>query len=449
MIALTMLAESNCRAPSSRQDTPVTGRTRRPRGAPARPRSAPWMSADSRAASARCAAGAAQIPARPRRPTMTRGRLRTPRSPSSPSAVRGPSRPSAVRRPELRGGHCLARSRALIPAALIPAASAAARPAGHDAAGPSPARKSGMRCACRSSRAPIAPASWRPREGARVQIAVRIQAQRNQRAAKLSDHDSERARVARQCPDSRRLRADDGFRRRHPGRRRARPRRRDRAIGRDLDVPWRGGDRRGRQDRGARPRRHALAHVEHAAARPVRRAADRGPDRRGYFVTCVALGRHFLPGTPTRARGSRRGGDRRRDHHGARLVAQHPRPRLGRGRPAGAAGVRAAGPLFLRLRNRSSERQADGARRPGPAAAAWPAYGAGGRIHLGMAWRGTGGSNPAMRVAPALYREEIEAAREPRPAGLRARVRPGAPPRARWRPTPPRACSAPTCSWCT
>jgi len=44
-------------------------------------------------------------------------------------------------------------------------------------------------------------------------------------------------------------------------------------------------------------------------------------------------------------------------------------------------------------------------------AAAWPAFGAGGRIHLGMAWRGTGGSNPAMRVAPELYRAEIEAAR--------------------------------------
>jgi cytosine/adenosine deaminase-related metal-dependent hydrolase len=44
-------------------------------------------------------------------------------------------------------------------------------------------------------------------------------------------------------------------------------------------------------------------------------------------------------------------------------------------------------------------------------AAAWPAYSAGGRIHLGMAWRGTGGSNPVMRVAPELYRAEIEAAR--------------------------------------
>jgi len=42
----------------------------------------------------------------------------------------------------------------------------------------------------------------------------------------------------------------------------------------------------------------------------------------------------------------------------------------------------------------------------------WASYHAGDRIHLGMAWRGTGGSNPAMRVAPALYRAEIAAARE-------------------------------------
>jgi cytosine/adenosine deaminase-related metal-dependent hydrolase len=44
-------------------------------------------------------------------------------------------------------------------------------------------------------------------------------------------------------------------------------------------------------------------------------------------------------------------------------------------------------------------------------AASWPSHDAGGRVHLGMAWRGTGGSNPAMRVAPGIYRAEIEAAR--------------------------------------
>jgi 5-methylthioadenosine/S-adenosylhomocysteine deaminase len=35
----------------------------------------------------------------------------------------------------------------------------------------------------------------------------------------------------------------------------------------------------------------------------------------------------------------------------------------------------------------------------------------GGRLTLGMAWRGLGGSNPAMKVPPAVYRQEIEAAR--------------------------------------
>jgi 5-methylthioadenosine/S-adenosylhomocysteine deaminase len=44
--------------------------------------------------------------------------------------------------------------------------------------------------------------------------------------------------------------------------------------------------------------------------------------------------------------------------------------------------------------------------------AAWPAYSGGGLLSLGMAWRGTGGSNPAMRVAPGIYRAEIAAARE-------------------------------------
>jgi 5-methylthioadenosine/S-adenosylhomocysteine deaminase len=35
----------------------------------------------------------------------------------------------------------------------------------------------------------------------------------------------------------------------------------------------------------------------------------------------------------------------------------------------------------------------------------------GGLLSLGLAWRGPGGSNPAMRVPPAIYRPEIEAAR--------------------------------------
>ena len=37
---------------------------------------------------------------------------------------------------------------------------------------------------------------------------------------------------------------------------------------------------------------------------------------------------------------------------------------------------------------------------------------AAGRLTLGMAWRGTGGSDPAMRVAPEIYRREIAAGRE-------------------------------------
>jgi 5-methylthioadenosine/S-adenosylhomocysteine deaminase len=35
----------------------------------------------------------------------------------------------------------------------------------------------------------------------------------------------------------------------------------------------------------------------------------------------------------------------------------------------------------------------------------------GGLLSLGLAWRGPGGSNPAMRVPPGIYRQEIEAAR--------------------------------------
>jgi cytosine/adenosine deaminase-related metal-dependent hydrolase len=41
----------------------------------------------------------------------------------------------------------------------------------------------------------------------------------------------------------------------------------------------------------------------------------------------------------------------------------------------------------------------------------WDACSAGGRLSLGMAWRGPGGSNPAVRVPEPVYRREIEAAR--------------------------------------
>ncbi len=42
----------------------------------------------------------------------------------------------------------------------------------------------------------------------------------------------------------------------------------------------------------------------------------------------------------------------------------------------------------------------------------WAAWSADGRLSLGMAWRGPGGSNPAMRVPPAIYQREIAAARD-------------------------------------
>jgi cytosine/adenosine deaminase-related metal-dependent hydrolase len=41
----------------------------------------------------------------------------------------------------------------------------------------------------------------------------------------------------------------------------------------------------------------------------------------------------------------------------------------------------------------------------------WDAYSDGGRLTLGMAWRGPGGSNPAVRVPAPVYRREIETAR--------------------------------------
>ena len=57
--------------------------------------------------------------------------------------------------------------------------------------------------------------------------------------------------------------------------------------------------------------------------------------------------------------------------------------------------------------------------------ASWPSDGL---ISLGMAWRGTGGSNPAMRVAPSIYEAEIGAVRE---LGLPVTVHASGPPSAR------------------
>jgi cytosine/adenosine deaminase-related metal-dependent hydrolase len=55
----------------------------------------------------------------------------------------------------------------------------------------------------------------------------------------------------------------------------------------------------------------------------------------------------------------------------------------------------------------------------------WPRDGL---VSLGMAWRGTGGSNPAMRVAPGIYQAEIAAVRE---LGIPVTVHASGPPSAR------------------
>jgi 5-methylthioadenosine/S-adenosylhomocysteine deaminase len=133
---------------------------------------------------------------------------------------------------------------------------------------------------------------------------------------------------------------------------------------------------------------------------------------RGYFVTCVSLGRHFLP-ADTYA-GTRLACAEAID---AGVTSVHDWAHNIRGIDWAEAGLRALSESGLRARfsygyetgHRNDRLMAldDLAR----VASAWPAYSAGGRLRLGMAWRGTGGSNPAMQVAPKLYREEIETAR--------------------------------------
>jgi len=147
-------------------------------------------------------------------------------------------------------------------------------------------------------------------------------------------------------------------------------------------------------------------------ARPMDKPEYR-TDESGYFATCVALGRNFLPGD-TYA-GTRLAAAEAID---AGITTVHDWSHNIRGLDWAEASLRALGESGLRARfsfgyqtghpNDRLMALDDLAR----LAAGWPAYGAGGRIQLGMAWRGTGGSNPAMRVAPALYREEIAAARE-------------------------------------
>jgi len=138
-----------------------------------------------------------------------------------------------------------------------------------------------------------------------------------------------------------------------------------------------------------------------------------GPGRSGYFATCVGIGRHFLPGD-TYA-GTRLAAAEAID---AGITTVHDWAHNVRGLDWAEAGLRALGESGLRAR--FSYGYATGHANDQLMAlsdlagirSAWPSHHAGDRIHLGVAWRGTGGSNPAMRVAPGLYRAEIAAARE-------------------------------------
>jgi 5-methylthioadenosine/S-adenosylhomocysteine deaminase len=138
-----------------------------------------------------------------------------------------------------------------------------------------------------------------------------------------------------------------------------------------------------------------------------------GPGRSGYFATCTGLGPHFLPGD-TYA-GTRLAAAEAID---AGITTVHDWAHNVRGAEWAEAGLRALGESGLRARFSYGYRAGQPNDRPmdlddlAEFASRWPAYSADGRIHLGVAWRGTGGSNPAMRVAPELYQAEIAAARD-------------------------------------
>src|SRR5262249_10252490 len=129
-----------------------------------------------------------------------------------------------------------------------------------------------------------------------------------------------------------------------------------------------------------------------------------GDDQQGYFVTCVALGYHFLPGD-TYA-GTRLACAEAAD---AGITTVHDWAHNIRGPQWAEAGLHALGESGLRARfsygyetghpNGRVMALDDLSR----VAAAWPAYSAGGRIHLGMAWRGTGGGDPAGRGAAGTH----------------------------------------------
>jgi 5-methylthioadenosine/S-adenosylhomocysteine deaminase len=138
-----------------------------------------------------------------------------------------------------------------------------------------------------------------------------------------------------------------------------------------------------------------------------------GPGRGGYFATCVGVGRHFRPGD-TYA-GTRLAAAEAVD---AGITTVHDWAHNIRGLDWAEAGLRALGESGLRGRFSYGYETGHPNDRLmalddlGAIKSDWPSYHAGGRVHLGVAWRGTGGSNPAMRVAPGLYRAEIAAARE-------------------------------------
>ncbi|HVT69272.1 MAG TPA: amidohydrolase family protein [Trebonia sp.] len=143
------------------------------------------------------------------------------------------------------------------------------------------------------------------------------------------------------------------------------------------------------------------------------RGMSDGPDQGGYFATCVGVGRYFRP-ADTYA-GTRLAAAEAID---AGITTVHDWSHNIRGREWAEAGLRALAESGLRARFSYGYETGHANDRLmalddlADIAAAWPSYHGDGRIHLGMAWRGAGGSNPAMRVAPELYRAEIAAARE-------------------------------------
>jgi 5-methylthioadenosine/S-adenosylhomocysteine deaminase len=137
-----------------------------------------------------------------------------------------------------------------------------------------------------------------------------------------------------------------------------------------------------------------------------------GRGRSGYFVTCSGLGRHFGP-TDTYA-GTRLACAEAID---GGITTVHDWAHNIRGVDYAHAGLAALWDSGLRARFSYGYESGHPNDRLmalddlAVLASEWSAHDGEGRIHLGMAWRGTGGSNPAMRVAPELYRAEITAAR--------------------------------------